>query len=136
MVLFENMSQKVIEASWKRLNIFSCQIAELSSLPNLQLFVRHQGSVANDEVENVEQIGEVNHAYETLLKNKENNDDKYMERGMQTFNPMMKPLPGVRATAEVKQKIQTDRITFAEAGSQVSDYLLENINEAGLEFHF
>ena len=56
-----------------------------------------------------------------------------MERGMQTFNATMKPLFGVRASAEVKQKIQTDKITFAEAASQVSDYLLENVNESSAE---
>ena len=59
-------------------------------------YFRHEGNVANDEVENIELIGEVNHAYEKLLKSKEGNEDKFMERGMQTFNPMMKPLPGVR----------------------------------------
>ncbi|CAG5102035.1 Oidioi.mRNA.OKI2018_I69.chr1.g112.t1.cds [Oikopleura dioica] len=96
-------------------------------------YFRHEGDVANDEVENIELIGEVNHAYEKLLKSKEGNEDKFMERGMQTFNPMMKPLPGVRASTEIKQKIQTDKITFAEAGSQVSDYLLENINESSSE---
>jgi hypothetical protein len=37
-----------------------------------------------------------------------------MERGMQTFNATMKPLFGVRASAEVKQKIQTDKITQME----------------------
>jgi hypothetical protein len=56
-----------------------------------------------------------------------------MERGMQTFNATMKPLPGVRASAEVKQKIQTEKISFAEAASQVSDYLLENVNESSAE---
>lgn len=107
----------------------SVKLAETETI----FYFRHEGNVANDEVDNIEQIGEVNFAYDKLLKSKATTDDKFMERGMQTFNPMMKPLPGVRASAEVKQKIQTDKISFAEAASQVSDYLLENVNESSSE---